>query len=48
MFAPYWRPCLWLKLRKCEFDAKEIRFMRFIITLEEFHMENDRIATIEE
>jgi hypothetical protein len=39
---------LYLKLRKCEFNAKEIRFVGFIITPEEVRMEKDRIATIEE
>jgi hypothetical protein len=39
---------LYLKLRKCKFNAKEIRFLRFIITPEEVRMEKDRIATIEE
>jgi hypothetical protein len=28
---------LYLKLRKCKFNAKEIRFVGFIITLEEVH-----------
>ncbi len=28
---------LYLKLRRCEFIAKEIRFVGFIITLEEVH-----------
>jgi hypothetical protein len=39
---------LYLKLRKCEFNAKEIGFVRFVITPEEVRMELDRIATIEE
>ncbi len=39
---------LYLKLRKCEFNAKEIGFVGFIITPEEVRMERDRIATIEE
>ncbi len=39
---------LYLKLHKCEFNAKEIRFVGFIITPEEVRMEMDRIATIEE
>jgi hypothetical protein len=39
---------LYLKLRKCEFNAKEIGFMGFVITPEEVRMERDRIATIEE
>ncbi len=39
---------LYLKLRKCKFNAKECRFVGFIITSEEVRMEKDRIATIEE
>ncbi len=39
---------LYLKLRRCEFIAKEIRFVGFIITLEEVRLEKDRRATIEE
>jgi hypothetical protein len=39
---------LYLKLRKCEFNAKESGFVWFIITPEEVRMEKDRIATIEE
>jgi hypothetical protein len=39
---------LYLKLRKYEFNAKEIGFVGFIITPKEVRMEKDRIATIEE
>ncbi len=39
---------LYLKLRKCEFNAKEIGFVGFVITLDEVRMEPDRIATIAE
>jgi hypothetical protein len=39
---------LYLKLHKCEFNAKEMGFVGFIITPEEVRMEKDRIATIEE
>jgi hypothetical protein len=39
---------LYLKQRKCEFNAKEIEFMGLIITPEEVRMEQDRRATIEE
>jgi hypothetical protein len=39
---------LYLKLRKCEFNVKEIRFVGYIITPEEVRMEKDRIATIDE
>jgi hypothetical protein len=38
----------YLKLRKCEFNAKESRFVGFIITLEEVHLKKDHLATIEE
>ncbi len=37
---------LYLKWRKCEFNAKEIRFVGLIITPEEVRIEKDRIATI--
>jgi hypothetical protein len=33
---------LYLKLRKCEFDAKEIGFVGFIITPEKIRIEKDR------
>jgi hypothetical protein len=39
---------LYLKLHKCEFNAQEIGFVGFIITLKEVDMEKDCIATIEE
>jgi hypothetical protein len=39
---------LYLKLRKCRFNAKKIGFVGFIITLEEVHIEKDCIATFEE
>ncbi len=39
---------LYLKLRKCEFNAKEIRFVDFVITLEQVRMEEDQIAIIKE
>jgi hypothetical protein len=39
---------LYLKSRKCEFNAKEIGFVEFIRTLVEVRMEKDCIATIEE
>jgi hypothetical protein len=39
---------LYLKLCKYKFNTKEIRFVGFIITLEDVCLEKDRIATIEE
>ncbi len=39
---------LFLKLRRCKFNAKEVGFMGFIITTEEVRMERDCKATIEE
>jgi hypothetical protein len=39
---------LYLKLRKCEFNAKEIGFVEFVITPEQVRMEEDRIAIIKE
>jgi hypothetical protein len=39
---------LYLKLRKCKFNAKEIWFVRFMITPEQVRMEEDRIAIIKE
>ncbi len=38
----------YLKLRKCEFNAKEIGFGGFVITPEQVCMEEDRIAIIKE
>jgi hypothetical protein len=35
-----------LKLHRCKFNAKEIRFIGFIISPEEVHMEKNCIATI--
>jgi hypothetical protein len=35
-------------LRKCEFNAKEIGFVEFIITPEEVRMDKDHVATMEE
>ncbi len=39
---------LYLKVRKCEFNVKEIGFVGFIITPEEVHIEKDPIAIIGE
>jgi hypothetical protein len=38
----------YLKLQKCEFNAKEIGFVGFVITPEQVRMEEDRIAIIKE
>jgi hypothetical protein len=39
---------LCFKLWKCIFAAKEIEFVGFIIPLDEIHMKNDCITTMEE
>jgi hypothetical protein len=39
---------LYLKLRKCEFNAKEIGFIGFVITPEQVRMKEDQIAIIKE
>jgi hypothetical protein len=39
---------LYLKLRKCGFNTKEIGFVAFVITPEQVRMEEDRIAIIKE
>jgi hypothetical protein len=39
---------LYLKLQKCEFNAKEIGFVGFMITPEQVCMEEDRIVIIKE
>ncbi len=39
---------LYLKLRKCEFNAKIIGFVGFVITLEQVRMEEDQITVIKE
>jgi hypothetical protein len=39
---------LYLKLRKCKFNAKDIGSVGFVITPEQVRMEDDRIAIIKE